>query len=296
MAPLKRLKKKKKNLNRFKVDLHVHTKFSEDSTKLPFINISFNPLGNPEELYQTCFKKGLNAVTFTDHDTIDGCKYFLDKNPETFNKTFFLGVELLTQVKDFPKLNLEFNIFRFTEEQFKEFFKLKSDAFELIEYLNKNNIPFQFNHPYWYLYYYKKYNNIIKSVAKRVPVIEIINGHRSKMSNRLAKRLAYKFNKGKSGGSDTHAYNTGMAYTAAKANNLDEFFTKFKDGKTYADGKSRIDRKFVEESASIYNKKWQSIVANSKSSTFKSIFYTILKFPTKLLFKGIIKSYTRLGN
>jgi predicted metal-dependent phosphoesterase TrpH len=302
MTPLpyfKKFRKKKllkKDPNIFRVDMHVHTCFSNDSTKIRFIDIAFNPLGKPDEIYESCIKKGMNAVTFTDHNTIDGCKNFLDNHPKLYNKTFFFGAEVFAHIKNAPNFHIELNVYKFTEKQFEEFMKLKDNVFELIDYLNQNGIPFQYNHPYWYVHYYKKYNKFINQIAEKANVIETINSHRSRISNNLAKNLALTLNKGKSGGSDTHAFNTTMAFTSAKAKNLHEFFQKYQNGQTWAEGRSRRFQSFWDESIGIFNTEWKRIFTNANSSRTKAVIYSIMKAPVKYIFKGVIKTYTMLGD
>ncbi|MCX5994798.1 MAG: PHP domain-containing protein, partial [Chloroflexi bacterium] len=46
--------------NLLKADLHVHTRYSEDS------------LSPPEKIVQHCLKVGINCLAVTDHNTITG--------------------------------------------------------------------------------------------------------------------------------------------------------------------------------------------------------------------------------
>ena len=73
-----------------KIDLHVHSKYSSDSQ-----NAVIKALGSresyvePEEIYELAMKRGMDYVTITDHDTIDGCLYLKDLHPDRV----IMGVE-----------------------------------------------------------------------------------------------------------------------------------------------------------------------------------------------------------
>ena len=55
-----------------KLDLHVHSQYSEDAT------------GSPKEIIKSLKKKGIHGVAFTDHNTVDGGLKALKIAPKDF--------------------------------------------------------------------------------------------------------------------------------------------------------------------------------------------------------------------
>jgi predicted metal-dependent phosphoesterase TrpH len=48
----------------------------------------------PEDVYRIAKERGMSYVTLTDHDSIDGALYLLNKHPDL--KDFFIGEEVET--------------------------------------------------------------------------------------------------------------------------------------------------------------------------------------------------------
>jgi hypothetical protein len=61
-----------------KADLHCHTFYSGKTDRMT----AFEPMDScstPQQLYQLAKKRGMDLVTITNHDSIDGCLSFLEK-------------------------------------------------------------------------------------------------------------------------------------------------------------------------------------------------------------------------
>ena len=57
-----------------KCDLHIHSRFSARSEEWLFRRLDFpDSYSDPRELHRQLVERGMNFVTITDHDTIDGC-------------------------------------------------------------------------------------------------------------------------------------------------------------------------------------------------------------------------------
>ena len=65
-----------------KLDLHVHSKYSEDG------------IGTPKELIKSLKKKGLQGMAITDHNNIEGCIKTLKIAPKDF--IVIPGIEIST--------------------------------------------------------------------------------------------------------------------------------------------------------------------------------------------------------
>src|SRR5688500_1455260 len=78
------------NLKR--ADLHCHTRFSIFKY---FRRANTRDCYNaPEDVYRIAKERGMSYVTLTDHDSIDGALYLLNKYPDM--KDFFIGEEVWT--------------------------------------------------------------------------------------------------------------------------------------------------------------------------------------------------------
>src|SRR6266568_99760 len=67
-----------------KCDLHIHSRYSARSEEWLFRRFDFpDSYSDPKELYRQLLALGMDYVTLTDHDTIDGCLQILDL-PQAF--------------------------------------------------------------------------------------------------------------------------------------------------------------------------------------------------------------------
>ena len=124
------------------IDLHVHTCHSHSPTfgRYQASDCSLKP----EEAYALLKKRGMDRVTFTDHDTIEGCLAFWDRHPGV--KDFFISEEVTTHFQDLKK-RLHVGVFHITEAQHAQIARLKRDAIELTGYLKSEGIPYALFHP-----------------------------------------------------------------------------------------------------------------------------------------------------
>ena len=57
-----------------KCDLHIHSRHSARSEEWLFRRFDFpDSYSDPKQLYEQLRKRGMDYVTITDHDSIDGC-------------------------------------------------------------------------------------------------------------------------------------------------------------------------------------------------------------------------------
>src|SRR5215212_1608084 len=86
-----------------RADLHCHSRFSifkyfrRANTR--------DCYNNPEDVYRLAKERGMSFVTLTDHDSIDGALYLLNKYPDL--PDFFIGEEVETY---FPETNQRIHI------------------------------------------------------------------------------------------------------------------------------------------------------------------------------------------
>lgn len=232
--------------NVMKIDLHCHCKHS----KRPTLWL-MKKLGCPEsftepiDLYHICRERGMDMVTITDHNVIDGCLEIADL-PNTF-----MGCEYTTY---FPQDRCKVHVLAYgmTEAQHKEITEARENIFDLVRYFDDHNIKHICAHPlFWVndrltidhieqlLLLFKNWE-LNGDMAPKMNKIAraLVNGLTPGLMGELADKhdidphYAEPWNKNLTCGSDDHcSLNLARAYTEVpNATNLDEFWTGVEEG------------------------------------------------------------------
>jgi predicted metal-dependent phosphoesterase TrpH len=205
-----------------RADLHVHTTCSFDV--LPVRDLY------PENLYEKALKLGMDYVTFTDHDTIEAYEIL-----GWDHEKLVPGIEMSIYDPEFAGHSLHINIFELYKEDYlelKEIAEIEHDLISFIKYLKRHNLPFIYNHPFWFEFHSEPNPSAVPRLAKLFPVLEY-NMHELKQKNELTIALAEKLGKGIVATTDTHTGQLGEVYTLAKGENFKEFFRNVAQGKSY---------------------------------------------------------------
>src|SRR3954465_15382798 len=64
-----------------RADLHVHSHHSKQSGNLRFLR-SRDCYSPPADVYRVAKQRGMDVVTITDHDSIDGWRELMDRRPD----------------------------------------------------------------------------------------------------------------------------------------------------------------------------------------------------------------------
>jgi glycosyltransferase involved in cell wall biosynthesis len=124
-----------------KIDLHLHSKFSDQSAEWIFRRFAFpDSYSDPRKLHQRLKEKGMTFVTFTDHDRIDGCLEIADL-PNTF-----VSEEVTAQFPE-DRVKVHLLVWNITESQHDEIQSLRRSVFDLQKYLTQNGIAHAVAHP-----------------------------------------------------------------------------------------------------------------------------------------------------
>ncbi|MBL7100965.1 MAG: PHP domain-containing protein [Nanoarchaeota archaeon] len=237
-----------------KMDMHLHTRFSKEGLSVRFFKIPVCMTGDPVELYQKAKRIGMDFVTFTDHDTIDGCLHFLEKMPHVDD--FIVSEEITTSDPE-HKFNMHINAYDITRLQHDRIAKIRKDFPRLIEYLKEQNIFYSYNHPFWHRYYdllamVPKPKGRIYELARNFPAVEGINSYRFPEQNSLTQEMAKQLGISIIAGSDSHSGGIGRAYTLARANNVKEFLSEVRLGRTQVVGKDYGYKDLYQECMNIF--------------------------------------------
>jgi predicted metal-dependent phosphoesterase TrpH len=193
-----------------KMDMHVHSCFSEED--IPGVSgVRFSPRESPEELYERAKARGMDFVTITDHDTIEGCLDFISRNRTA--RDFVIGEEVSTRLP-VSGLTIHINVYGHSRRQHAELQRRRASAFAVVDFCRDERLYCCWNHPF----YRENLSTIEESEFMRllaeVPAIEARNGGRMQLLNELAEEIAVRAGKPVQAGSDTHTGDIGSVYTA----------------------------------------------------------------------------------
>ncbi len=124
-----------------KADLHIHSKYSNRPSEWFLRKIGApESFVEPKALYENCRRRGMDFVTISDHNTINGALEIADQ-PNTF-----ISCEVTTY---FPEdgCKIHFLVYGITEHWFHEIDALRPNIYELREYVLDNRIIHSVAHP-----------------------------------------------------------------------------------------------------------------------------------------------------
>lgn len=187
-----------------KIDMHVHTEFSEDSN---------TPV---EKVVEKAEREGLDGVAVTDHDTMEGVEKMRELDHDL---VIVPGMEITTDEGELLGL--------FIEEEIKS-----KNPETVIEEVRKQGGLVIVPHPFDPIRGFEGWQDL------EVDGIEVINSRNlMKGMNKKARRYVDREGVMKTGGSDAHtAWEIGKAWTEAQAETLGEFKRKLEEGEVDVSG------------------------------------------------------------
>ncbi|MGB9929325.1 MAG: PHP domain-containing protein [Methanosarcina sp.] len=205
-----------------KMDLHVHSSCSYDVPPARAMH--------PANLFEKAKLRGLDFVTFTDHDTVKAYD-LLGWDQEGLVP----GVEI--SISDFENIGhtVHVNVFELNSQEFEELELIanqEKDFKSFIRYLRTHELPHIYNHPFWFALGDHPNLLAVPEIIKQFPVIEY-NMQDLTEKNLMVAALARKYEKGLVATTDSHTGGMGEVYTLAKGNSFREYFENIKNGKSY---------------------------------------------------------------
>ena len=214
-------------------DLHCHSSASEESRLGVQRAVGLPECATPpEEVYELAKRRGMDFVTITDHDTIDGVLQIADR-PDVF-----VSEELTAYFRDEPQAVhvLCFGI----DGEVHEWLQAHSSDVELCaEYLYERRIACALAHPY-YTVAAPLLPRHRRRLAELFPVWEVRNGARAPQLNQPAATYIATCEGIGIGGSDDHAgVDIGRTFTEApRAASPAEFLEHLREGTVTARGRT----------------------------------------------------------
>ncbi|MHB9155417.1 MAG: PHP domain-containing protein [Endomicrobiales bacterium] len=246
-----------------RADLHIHSKYSERLSEEFLRKIgAMESYTEPEFIYATAKERGMDFVTITDHNRIEGALLLKERHPADV----FTGVESTAY---FPEdgCSIHLLIYGLDAAEFDEVQKLRADIYQLRDYLKEKNLAHSVAHA-TYSRNDKLNVDKLEKLILLFDVFEGINGGSSRMNNdtwtRILKNLtparvedlrrkhgiepfgATPHLKGFTGGSDDHAgLFIGRTFTESGAANVTDFLQSLKAGASSAGGNHSDFRSLV---------------------------------------------------
>jgi glycosyltransferase involved in cell wall biosynthesis len=237
-----------------KIDLHVHCQSSRRPSQWVLQKLNCpESFTNPLTVYKIAKARGMDYVTITDHNTIEGAVEIAHL-PDSF-----IGEEITTYFPE-DKCKLHVLALDITESQHAEISCLRKNVYDLAGYLNCSGIVHILAHPF----YDMNHKLTIEHFEKLVLMFNNfeLNGSRDDYQNQVLaaiikgitkhdiELLADKHNmkplgknpwqKNLTGGSDDHSsLNIARMYTVVRqANTLEAFFHGLENGRAEVRGKA----------------------------------------------------------
>jgi len=245
-----------------RVDLHCHSTFSEERIRwLP--GIVYHPLATPGEVYDLAKARGMDFVTITDHDTIDGCKALLDQRGPLDD--FIVGEEVSARFPEDGTV-VHVNVFDHDEEQHREIQQLRDNIYDLVAYLRRIDKLYVINHLTWTEQHRVLTPWQLETILELFDVFEGVNGARSYAHNAFAWYATRDRNKVLVGGSDSHTSRVGTTYTLSEGRTTVELIANIRAGQSAACGAFGTPEKLREDVWSVLQKSVERRMADATST------------------------------
>ncbi len=194
-----------------KLDLHIHSQYSEDAQ------------GTPKEIIKYLKDKGLNGMSITDHNTLEGSIKALKLAEKDF--CVIPGIEISTADGHVLALNVK--------EPIPKALSFEETIEKIIDQGGTPIIPHLFRNMSGI-----KENNL-KRIVKKLNAIEVFNSCSLPQTNLKTFKIAKKYNLGGTGGSDSHIPEyVGNAYTTFDTVDLsiDNLINEINKKRTWGEG------------------------------------------------------------
>jgi predicted metal-dependent phosphoesterase TrpH len=212
-------------------DLHVHSKYSGPVTVPGLRHLLHECYSEPLAVYDAARGRGMDLVTLTDHDSIEGALE-LRGRPD-----FFTGEEVTVVLPGARELHV--GVFDLDEAQHAQIARRRFDPESLFAYLAEQRLPACLNHPFSALTGRREVEDLHRGLLG-VALLESRNGMLPRVTNDCARRAGALHGRGLAGGSDAHTLATvGRAFTIAPgARTRAEYLSALRRAATIPAGRS----------------------------------------------------------
>lgn len=237
------------------MDLHTHSDYSKHPSEWFLQRIGAQEsYTDIEEVYRIAKARGMDFVTITDHNSIEGATLLHDRHPDDT----FISVEITTY---FPENGCKVHVLAYdiSQDDFEAIEKTRHSIYELRDELKRRDVACSVAHATYAIN--KKLNvDLLEKLILLFDVFESVNGSRSQVYNQMWTNILHHLTpeqihslhakhgiepwsdtswvKGFTGGSDDHSgLLIGESYTLSKAKTIPEMISEIKHRQTSAEGR-----------------------------------------------------------
>lgn len=274
-----------------RIDLHCHSRFSDERIKyLP--GILYHPLLEPEESYDLAKSRGMDFVTLTDHDTIDGCLALLDRRGSL--PDFIVAEEVSVSFPDDGTI-VHVNVYDIDESQHRELQRVRSNIFDFADYCRRIDRLFVLNHMTWNQQHRVLTTRQIEIMLELFPAFESLNGTRSYAHNAFAWYATRSAGKSLVAGSDSHTDRVGTTYTLTHGTTRAEVLAAIRAGDTAVCGAFGTAEKLAEDVWTLVQKNFERRMSAASSLWQRAVFRLARQFG-RLVYPLVCSGYHKHQN
>lgn len=231
------------NASIVRADLHCHTTYSNERIRwLP--GFVYHPVLTPAQTYDLAKSRGMDFVTITDHDTIDGCLALLDERGALDD--FVVGEEVSASFPEDGTI-VHVNVFDHDEAQHRELQRVRENIYDLVAYLRSIDKLYVINHLTWTQQHRVLARWQIERMLDLFPVFEGLNGTRSYAHNAFAWYATRAHDKVLVAGSDSHSTRVGTTYTLSRGTTRAELIANIRAGEAAIAGSFGTAEKLADD-------------------------------------------------
>lgn len=212
-------------------DLHVHSWYSGRAGLPVLEHVGRECYSDPLDVYERARRRGMDLVTLTDHDTVEGA-LSLARLPGTF-----VSEEVTVHLEGGRALHV--NVFDLDERRHQALQARRRDFEAFLAFLAEERLPASVNHLFSALTGEREIADLRRPLG-RLPLIEALSGAMPEGHNERARIVGREAGMAPLGGSDAHSLaHVARAFTTVPgARTKEEFLAGLRIGLTVPAGRS----------------------------------------------------------
>ena len=240
-------------------DLHVHSWYSGPADLPVFNHIGRECYSEPAAVYEQALRRGMDLVTLTDHDSIEGAlghrlaaQHLRERRGDGAPRRWAAASRQRLRHRRRPST--------------RRIQARRRDAESLFAYLAEQRIPASVNHLFSALTGDRALADLRLPLG-RLPLIETLNGSMPELHNEYARRVGRAAGMAPVGGSDSHSLaGVGRAYTTvAGARSKEDFLEGLRRGLTVPSGRSGTYARLTAEVTRIFAAAYRDVAIEAWS-------------------------------
>jgi predicted metal-dependent phosphoesterase TrpH len=226
-------------------DLHVHSWYSGRAEVPVLEHVGRECYSHPLEVHDRARRRGMDLVTLSDHDTIEGALSLAHL------RDTFVSEEVTVHLEGGRQLHV--NVFDLEERQHEALQSRRRDFEAFLAFLAEERLPASVNHLFSALTGARRLADLRLPLG-RLPLIEALNGAMPEAHNEQARIVGREAGMAPVGGSDAHSLaHVARAFTTVPgARTKEEFLAGLRTGLTVPCGRSGSYARLTGEVARIF--------------------------------------------